>query len=61
MGFEPCAVWHDDASIITDESAKVFLRNVLGKSKTQVRELRVEADKKRREVENGKKAREGIQ
>ncbi|GLI74628.1 protein BZZ1 [Penicillium ochrochloron] len=60
MGFEPCAVWHDDASIITDESAKVFLRNVLGKSKTQVRELRVEADKKKREVENGKKAREGI-
>lgn len=60
MGFEPCAVWHDDASIITDESAKVFLRNVLGQSKTQVRELRVEADKKRREVENGKNAREGI-
>jgi hypothetical protein len=60
MGFEPCAVWHDDASIITDESAKVFLRNVLGKSKTQVRELRVEADKKKREVENGKQAREGI-
>lgn len=61
MAFEPCAVWHDDASIIADESAKVFLRNVLGKSKTQVRELRVEADKKRREVENGKKTREGIQ
>lgn len=61
MGFEPSPVWHDDASIITDEAAKVFLRNVLGKSKAQVRELRVEADKKRREVENGKKTRENIQ
>lgn len=60
MGFEPSPVWHDDASIITDEAAKVFLRNVLGKSKAQVRELRVEADKKRGEVENGKKTRENI-
>lgn len=61
LGFEPSPVWHDDASIITDEPAKVFLRNVLGKSKTQVRELRVEADKKRREVEDGRKVRENIQ
>lgn len=61
LGFEPNAVWHDDASIIIDEPAKVFLRNVLGKSKMQVRELRMEADKKKREVENGKKVREGIQ
>jgi hypothetical protein len=61
MGFEPSPVWHDDATIITDEAAKVFLRNVLGKSKSQVRELRVEADKKRREVDSGKKVREGIQ
>ncbi|KAJ5132411.1 hypothetical protein N7448_006569 [Penicillium atrosanguineum] len=60
MGFEPSPVWHDDATIITDEAAKVFLRNLLGKSKSQVRELRVEADKKRREVESGKKVREGI-
>lgn len=55
--FDPSPVWHDDASIITDEAAKVFLRNVLGKSKLQVRELRVEADRKKREVENSKKVR----
>ncbi|KAJ6027008.1 hypothetical protein N7499_005113 [Penicillium canescens] len=61
LGFEPSPVWHDDASIITDEAAKVFLRNVLGKSKGQVRELRVEADKKKREVEASKKVREAIQ
>ncbi|KAJ5212082.1 uncharacterized protein N7498_003728 [Penicillium cinerascens] len=61
MGFEPSPVWHDDATIITDEAAKIFLRNLLGKSKSQVRELRIEADKKRREVDTGKKVREGIQ
>jgi hypothetical protein len=61
MGFEPSPVWHDDATIVTDEAAKIFLRNLLGKSKSQVRELRVEADKKRREVDSGKKVREGIQ
>lgn len=60
MGFEPSPVWHDDATIVVDEAAKVFLRNLLGKTKSQVRELRVEADKKRRELESGKKAREGI-
>lgn len=61
MGFEPSPVWHDDATIITDEAAKVFLRNVLGKSKASVRELRVEADKKKREVETGQRARQNIQ
>ncbi|CAG7969987.1 unnamed protein product [Penicillium salamii] len=60
LGFEPSPVWHDDASIITDETAKIFLRNVLGKSKLQVRELRVEADRKKREVEASKKVRESI-
>ncbi|KAJ5555313.1 hypothetical protein N7535_007752 [Penicillium sp. DV-2018c] len=61
LGFEPSPVWHDDASIIVDEAAKVFLRNVLSKSKTQIRELRVESDRKKREVEGSKKVRENIQ
>ncbi|CAI7610007.1 unnamed protein product [Penicillium pancosmium] len=59
--FEPSPVWHDDATIIIDDAAKVFLRNVLGKSKSSVRELRVEADKKKREVETGQRVRENIQ
>lgn len=58
--FEPSPVWHDDDAIVTDETAKVFLRNLLTKSKTQVRELRVEADKKRREVEGAKQVRENV-
>lgn len=59
--FEPSPVWHDEATIVVDEAAKVFLRNLLGQTKGQVRELRVEADKKRREVEAGRKIRENIQ
>ncbi|KAL4764686.1 putative actin polymerization protein Bzz1 [Aspergillus foveolatus] len=61
VGFEPSPVWHDDEALITDETAKVFLRNLLSKSKTQVRELRVESDQKRREVENAKRVRQSIQ
>jgi hypothetical protein len=59
--FEPSPVWHDDEAIVTDETAKVFLRNLLSKSKTQVRELRVESDQKRREVESAKRIRENVQ
>ncbi|KAJ5922469.1 hypothetical protein N7516_010172 [Penicillium verrucosum] len=61
LAFEPSPVWHDDASVIADEAAKVFLRNILSKSKTQIRELRVESDRKKREVEGSKKVRENIQ
>lgn len=49
--FEPSPVWHDDDAMVVDETAKVFLRNVLGKSKAQLGELRREVDKKRRDVE----------
>ncbi|KAJ5520377.1 hypothetical protein N7463_000830 [Penicillium fimorum] len=59
--FEPSPVWHDDATIVIDEAAKVFLRNVLTKSKAQIHELRVESDRKKREVEGSKKVRENIQ
>ncbi|KAF2087441.1 FCH-domain-containing protein [Saccharata proteae CBS 121410] len=58
--FEPSPVWLDDDSIPTDETTKVFLRNVLTKSKSQLGELRRTADAKRREVENAKKARQLI-
>ncbi|KAL3476892.1 hypothetical protein BJX99DRAFT_227105 [Aspergillus californicus] len=61
LGFEPSPVWHDDEAIVIDEAAKVFLRNLLSKSKTQVRELRVESDQKRRDVEGAKRVRQSIQ
>lgn len=44
----------------TDETAKVFLRNILGKSKGQLRELKQSVDKKRTEVDNVKRMRQRI-
>ena len=58
--FEPSPVWHDDDALVVDDNAKVFLRNVLGKSKAQLGELRREVDKKRREVEGVKRVKQQI-
>lgn len=60
LAFEPSPIWHDDDTLITDETAKVFLRNWLSKSKTQVRESRVESDKQKREVDGSKRIRENV-
>jgi hypothetical protein len=59
-GFEPSPVWHDDDAMVVDEPAKVYLRNVLNKSKSQLGELRREVDKKRREVEGVKRVKERV-
>lgn len=53
--FEPSPVWLDDNGMAVDETAKVYLRNVLSKSKRNLRDLKQEADKKRREAENTKR------
>ena len=58
--FEPSPVWLDDNAMATDEAAKIYLRNVLGKSKSQLRELKQEVDEKRREVENIKRIRRHV-
>ncbi|KAK8083346.1 actin polymerization protein Bzz1 [Apiospora saccharicola] len=58
--FEPSPVWHDDDTMVTDDSAKVYLRNVLNKSKSQLGDLRREVDKKRREVEGIKRVKQRI-
>ena len=58
--FEPSPVWHDDDTMVVDETAKIFLRNVLNKSKGQLGDLRREVDKKRREVETIQKLKQSI-
>ena len=58
--FEPSPVWLDDSTMAVDEPAKVFLRNVLSKSKGQLRELKQETDKKRREIDNMKRLRQKV-
>ncbi|KAI5296125.1 hypothetical protein KEM52_005535 [Ascosphaera acerosa] len=61
LPFEPSPVWHDDAAMVTDENAKVFLMNVLTKSKSTINQLKSEADSKRSEVERQKQHRFQIQ
>lgn len=58
--FEPSPVWHDDEAMIVDESAKIFLRNVLSKSKGQLSQLRREVDQKRATLESVKKIKQQI-
>jgi hypothetical protein len=60
MAFEPSPVWHDDDLMVTDESAKIFLRNVLGKSKSQLGDLKREVDKKRRDIEGLKRTKHSV-
>ncbi|KAK2753449.1 hypothetical protein FQN54_007839 [Arachnomyces sp. PD_36] len=60
MEFEPSPVWHDDASMVTDEMAKIFLRNILSKSKGHAKELKADADKKRKEVQTAKRIRQSV-
>ncbi|KAK0616075.1 hypothetical protein B0T17DRAFT_592694 [Bombardia bombarda] len=58
--FEPSPVWHDDDSMIIDEPAKIYLRNVLNKSKGQLGDLRREVDRKRREVEGMRRVKQRV-
>ena len=59
-GFEASPVWHDDAQMIVDEAAKVYLRNILSKSKGLRNELKREVERKRRDVEKAKKVQNDV-
>lgn len=58
--FEPSPVWHDDDAMVVDDNAKIFLRNMLNKSKGQLGDLRREVDKKRRDVEAIKRIKQKV-
>lgn len=58
--FEPSPVWHDEPTMVVDETAKIYLRNVLNKSKSQLGELRREVDKKRREVQTAQGVKQRV-
>ena len=60
MVFEPSPVWLDDGGIVVDETAKIFLRNVLGKSKSQLKDYKQDAERRRGEVEHLKQIRRNI-
>jgi hypothetical protein len=58
--FEPSPVWLDQDAMAVDEASKIFLRNILAKSKPLVRELKLESDAKRREVQGAMAVRQNI-
>ncbi|EFW99324.1 actin polymerization protein [Grosmannia clavigera kw1407] len=58
--FEPSPVWHDDDAMVVDDNAKIFLRNMLNKSKGQLSDLRREVDTKRRDVEAVKRLKQRV-
>jgi hypothetical protein len=60
MTFEPSPVWLDNGNMMTDEGSKIFLRNILQKSKPLVNQLKADSAQKRRDLENVKKARQNI-
>jgi len=60
MTFDPSPVWLDNESMAVDEASKTYLRNMLGKSKPLAREMKAEADKKHKELENMKRIRRSI-
>ncbi|KAF2229475.1 FCH-domain-containing protein [Viridothelium virens] len=60
FAFEPSPVWLDEATMAIDETAKVFLRNLLTKSKGSLSELRRESDAKHREVDNFRRVRQNV-
>ncbi|KIW13995.1 hypothetical protein PV08_06776 [Exophiala spinifera] len=60
MVFEPSPVWLDPDNMMTDETSKIFLRNILQKSKPLVNQLKTESAQKHRDLENVKKARQNI-
>lgn len=49
--FEPSPIWHDDAEIVTDEYAKVFLRNMVTKSREGLQKVQGLVALKYQEVE----------
>lgn len=58
--FEPSPVWHDDDTIPSDETTKIFLTNILTKSKGSLGELKHQVDAKARAVENARRERDLI-
>jgi formin-binding protein 1 len=58
--FEPSPVWLDSDGMAIDETSKIFLRNIISKSKPLVNELKMESGQKQRELDNVKKARQNI-
>jgi hypothetical protein len=51
FSFEASPIWHDDPEIVTDEYAKVFLRNIVSKSREGLNRIQGNVTLKHQEVD----------
>jgi len=58
--FEPSPLMYDDDQMATNAPSKVFLQNILGKSKSDLSSLRGAVDRYRKEVEAGRQVRANV-
>lgn len=58
--FEPSPIWHDTDDIAVDETAKVFLRNLLGKSRKGLEAAKGLVDAKQKEVQGLQRMRDQL-
>lgn len=58
--FEPSPIWHDTDDIVVDEPAKVFLRNLLGKSRRGLEAAKGMVETKQKEVQALQRARDQL-
>ena len=59
--FEPSPIWHDDPEIIIDEYAKVFLRNMVAKSREGLSKIQGNVALKHQEVDKLRASMQGSQ
>lgn len=58
--FEPSMIWHDTDEIVVDDPAQVFLRNTMTKARRSLDEIKLDLEKKRKDVESLKARKEEV-
>ncbi|GAO52352.1 hypothetical protein G7K_6430-t1 [Saitoella complicata NRRL Y-17804] len=58
FAFQPSPIWHDSDAIDTSDASKVYLRNLVGKSRGELRDMNATVEAKKREIEGLKNLRD---
>lgn len=58
--FEPSPIWHDNPNMVADEPAKIYLRNLLQKSKRGIEGHRGDIIRRQKEIGDLIAARERV-
>lgn len=56
--FEPSPIWHDNPNMVADEPAKIYLRNLLQKSKRGIEGHKGDIMRRKKEIGDLKAARD---